>query len=139
VILVILLELAEIRSLGYAVENAEYQAGRRALGAPARDHSGQVVAAAGFGGLARQIPVKRFDELGSRLAAVGREISRRLGAGEEAALAPIRLRVVRRGGPRDPQAIISREPAEPSLAQPEVSPRTQLTTVRPAPNGARSG
>jgi DNA-binding IclR family transcriptional regulator len=107
------LELAEIRSAGYAVEDEEYQLDRRSLGVPVRDHSGQVVAALGLGGLARQIPTRRFMELGSRLAEAGAELSRRIGAGEETALAPVRLRVVRRGGPRDPQAIISREPFDP--------------------------
>jgi DNA-binding IclR family transcriptional regulator len=120
------LELAEIRAVGYAIEDEEYQVGRRALGAPVRDHSGQVVAALGVGGIARQIPVKRFDEVGCRLAAAGQELSKRLGAGEEAALAPLRLRIVRRGGPRDPQAIISREPADP-----EARPRAAVG--HPAP------
>jgi IclR family acetate operon transcriptional repressor len=109
-------ELAEIRSVGYAVEDEEYQRGHRSLAAPVHDHSGQVVAALGLGELAHLIPARRVRELGSRLVEAGQELSRRLGAGEEAALAPVRLRVKRREGPRDPQAIISREPTEPMPA-----------------------
>ena len=103
-------ELAEVRARGYALEDAEYLSGQRALGAPARDHAGQVIAAVGIGGDTDEIPAGRLEHLAERVVAAASDLSLRLGAGESAALAPIRLRVERRGGPRDPQAIITREP-----------------------------
>jgi DNA-binding IclR family transcriptional regulator len=109
-------DLAAVRDRGYALEDEEYQPGLRALGVPVRDHAGQVVAAIGLGGDTEQLPGLELEALGRRVVAAGEAVSSRLGAGEEKGLAPLRLRIERRGGPRDPQAVISRVEADDGAA-----------------------
>ena len=56
-------DLELIRRRGYAVNNEEYDDGLRCIGAPVRDHSGQVVAALGIGGPVTRITPERVEDL----------------------------------------------------------------------------
>lgn len=49
--------LARVRDVGYAVDEGEHQPGLRCIGAPIRDHSGQVVAGISLSGPAWRIPL----------------------------------------------------------------------------------
>jgi IclR family KDG regulon transcriptional repressor len=86
-------DLELIRRRGYAVDNEEYDEGLRCIGAPVRDHSGQVVAALGIGGPVTRITPERVEELGELVMTAARGLSRRLGAHQSGAYASATLRV----------------------------------------------
>lgn len=87
------LELAQIRERGFAVDNEEYDEGLRCIGAPVRDHSGNVVAALGIGGPVTRVTPARVEELSTLVMAAAAGLSRRLGAHQSEAYAPATLRV----------------------------------------------
>jgi DNA-binding IclR family transcriptional regulator len=74
-------ELATIREQGYAVDNEEYDDGLRCIGAPIKDHTGQVVAAIGVGGPITRVTPERVADLAELVRDAARGLSRRLGAG----------------------------------------------------------
>ena len=86
-------DLELIRRRGYAVDNEEYDDGLRSIGAPVRDHSGQVVAALGIGGPVTRITPERVEELAALVMTAARGLSRRLGAHQSGAYASATLRV----------------------------------------------
>lgn len=71
--------LAEVRARGYAIDDEEHAAGVRAVGAPLRGATGQVVAAIGLGAPASRMPPRRVEQLGQRLLEVAHTISGHLG------------------------------------------------------------
>lgn len=87
------LKLAQIRERGFAVDNEEYDEGLRCIGAPVRDHSGNVVAALGIGGPVTRVTPARVEELSTLVMAAAAGLSRRLGAHQSEAYAPATLRV----------------------------------------------
>jgi DNA-binding IclR family transcriptional regulator len=72
-------ELAETRRRGYAIDNAEHEEHLRCVGAPIRDHSGQVFAALSVSGPSQRITRKAVPSIAERVMAAADEISTRLG------------------------------------------------------------
>jgi DNA-binding IclR family transcriptional regulator len=73
------LHLESVRAQGYALNDEEIYQGVRALAAPVRDYSGEVVAAVGFLGPATRITLERIPQLAEAVVAVAEEISRQAG------------------------------------------------------------
>jgi DNA-binding IclR family transcriptional regulator len=72
-------KLEEIRSCGYAVDEGDFETGVYAIGAPVRDHSGEVVA-----GITVTIPVNRYslprkEELIGLILSTTQQLSKELG------------------------------------------------------------
>jgi IclR family KDG regulon transcriptional repressor len=86
-------ELARVRASGYAVDNEEYEEGLRCIGAPIRDHTGNVVAALGIGGPVTRVTPARVGELAQLVMAAAEGLSRRLGAHQSEVYAQTALRV----------------------------------------------
>lgn len=72
------LALAEVRNDGYAVSNQDVVPGIAALGAPVRDHSGEVVAAVSVSGVVQMFE-HRWDEIGAAVCACAERCSHSLG------------------------------------------------------------
>jgi DNA-binding IclR family transcriptional regulator len=72
-------ELAQVRALGYAVDNVEHQPDVRCVAAPIRNHSGDVVASLSISGPASRIPRSRITGLAIRVREVTAKLSARLG------------------------------------------------------------
>jgi IclR family KDG regulon transcriptional repressor len=73
------LELARVRSLGYAVSGEENEVGVRAVAAPIFNHDGRTAAAVNLGGATLQIKTKHLPSLGELVRSYARQMSRRLG------------------------------------------------------------
>jgi DNA-binding IclR family transcriptional regulator len=72
-------ELAQVRALGYAVDNVEHQPDVRCVAAPIRNHSGNVVASLSISGPASRIPRSRITGLATRVRELTAKLSARLG------------------------------------------------------------
>lgn len=71
--------LAEVRRLGYAVEDEESEAGMRCIAAPVRDASGEVVGAVGVAGPVQRLSMERLTAIAAPLIETTEAISARLG------------------------------------------------------------
>ncbi|NLH83488.1 MAG: IclR family transcriptional regulator [Phyllobacteriaceae bacterium] len=71
--------LAEIRALGYAVDDQEREIGLRCVAAPIFNARGQVVAAISVSGPSTRVTQSKAVELAETIVEVTREISRKLG------------------------------------------------------------
>jgi DNA-binding IclR family transcriptional regulator len=77
-------ELREIRTRGYAVDNAEYELGVRCIAAPIRDRTGEVVAAVSVSGPDSRMPVHLIDSpMAAQLVETTSRISQALGYSDE--------------------------------------------------------
>jgi DNA-binding IclR family transcriptional regulator len=73
-------ELVRVVAREWAVEDEEFEAGVRGLAAPVRDYARRVVGAVGVRGPAFRLSLERLEtELGPRVRAAAREVSKRLG------------------------------------------------------------
>jgi DNA-binding IclR family transcriptional regulator len=72
-------ELAQVRSLGYAVDSMEHQPDVRCVAAPIRNYSGNVIASLSVSGPATRIPKDRIPVLAERVREVAAKLSARLG------------------------------------------------------------
>ncbi|MGE0821989.1 MAG: IclR family transcriptional regulator [Candidatus Binatia bacterium] len=73
-------QLREVATVGYAVEDGEYLADVRTIAAPIRDYTRTVVGSLAVSGPAYRIPTERIDkELSSLVLNASRELSIRLG------------------------------------------------------------
>jgi IclR family transcriptional regulator, KDG regulon repressor len=73
-------ELARVAAQDLALEDEELEVGVRGVAAPVRDHVKRVVGAIGIRGPAFRLSLERLEgELGPRVRAAAREVSRRLG------------------------------------------------------------
>lgn len=72
-------ELRRVRSCGYAVDNEEIEEGLRCVGAPVRNHTGNVVAALSVAGPAFRIPRKRVPALANLVMDAAERLSDGLG------------------------------------------------------------
>jgi PcaR/PcaU/PobR family beta-ketoadipate pathway transcriptional regulator len=73
-------ELANVREAGFAINDEELEIGLRAVAAPVRDHSGQVIAAINVSGSVRTISRERLiGELAASVAGTAAAISQALG------------------------------------------------------------
>jgi DNA-binding IclR family transcriptional regulator len=73
-------ELAEVRRMGYAVDDRENEPEVRCVAAPIFDHAERVVGALSVSGLTSRMRPARVREVGPLVAQACREISRVLGA-----------------------------------------------------------
>lgn len=71
--------LAEVRRIGYAIEDEEDEPGIRCVGAPLRDHEGKVAAAISVTALRGDLPATQFNELARLVIATANRISNDLG------------------------------------------------------------
>ncbi len=72
-------ELRRTRERGYSVDNEEFSANIRCIGAPVRDYLGQVVAGIAISGPAHRLTLERLEELREPILGTARQISERLG------------------------------------------------------------
>ena len=72
-------ELQRIRHDGYSIDEVEHEAGVRCLGAPVRDHAGNVFASISVSGPTMRISRDRVEELGRQVRQTAAEISTHLG------------------------------------------------------------
>jgi len=89
----------EIRARGYAVSREDVTLHACAVGAPVRDHTGQVVAAVSLSGIEQRFGRERLPMLIDAIVTAGLELSHRLGHGNGAADRPV-LRAGGRDGRR---------------------------------------
>jgi DNA-binding IclR family transcriptional regulator len=73
------LELQRIRARGYAVDDEEFEAGLRCVGAAVRDHTNKVVAAISIAGPIFRVSRKRVPQLGGIVKRTAAELSFSLG------------------------------------------------------------
>ncbi|CAN7748231.1 IclR family transcriptional regulator [Paenibacillus sp. LjRoot56] len=71
--------LQSVREKGYAIEDEEEVLGVRCMGAPIRNHIGDVTASISIIALSRDMPTSRFSELSSKIIHTARQISSALG------------------------------------------------------------
>lgn len=72
--------LASIRELGYSIDNEEIEIGLRCVGAPVRDHSGEVIAAVAISAPRFRLLEDDLDRFGAMVQQAADAISARLGA-----------------------------------------------------------
>lgn len=72
-------ELQECRKRGYSIDDAENEAGIRAVGAPILDYRGRPVAALSLAGPEQRVTPERLGELGELVRETAEELSHRLG------------------------------------------------------------
>lgn len=72
--------LAVIRDRGYSIDNEEVETGLRCVGAPVRDHSGEVVAGIAISAPRFRLADDDYDRLGQAVRQAADAISARLGA-----------------------------------------------------------
>jgi DNA-binding IclR family transcriptional regulator len=72
-------ELAQVRRLGYAIDDEENESSARCVGAPIFDHLGQCVGGISVSGPATRMKALDIDEVGRRVVDAAMEISRQLG------------------------------------------------------------
>jgi DNA-binding IclR family transcriptional regulator len=72
-------ELVKVRSLGFALDDEEFEEGLRCIGAPVRDHTGKVVAAISIAGPSFRITPERRHLLIAKVVAAARDLSETLG------------------------------------------------------------
>jgi DNA-binding IclR family transcriptional regulator len=73
------LHLDTVRKQGFAIDDEEFEAGLRCVGAPVRDHSGRVVAAISIAGPAFRITRERLPTLVEQVVNAAAELSVCLG------------------------------------------------------------
>jgi len=71
--------LQKVRENGYAFDDEEYEIGVRCIGAPVRDHQGQVVAAIGISAPSSRIPYSRVEELAKIVTEIAEKVSHKMG------------------------------------------------------------
>jgi IclR family acetate operon transcriptional repressor len=72
-------ELRLVHERGYAIDNEEFEEGLRCVGAPLRDHTGEVVAAISIAGPAFRIRDERLPEIVRFVVDAAMDLSRELG------------------------------------------------------------
>lgn len=78
-----LAELAAIRKHGYAIDDEEFEEGLRCIGAPVRDHSGEVIGAISIAGPSFRVSGERMVPLSAAVRQAGIRLSAVLGFREE--------------------------------------------------------
>jgi DNA-binding IclR family transcriptional regulator len=73
-------ELAQVRALGYALDDEEYLAGVRAAAAPVNDAQGRVVGALSVVGFSTRLPNPKLIQIARQALETAEQISRQLGA-----------------------------------------------------------
>lgn len=71
--------LKRVRSLGYAVDDEEFQLGLRCIAAPVYDNQGEAVCAISVSGLSQRIGEDRFETLGRLIAETARSLTIAIG------------------------------------------------------------
>ena len=72
-------DLEAVVMRGYSVDNIEHEQGVRCIGAPIRNHEGQVFAAVSVTWPSQRLQLSRIPKLAETIIAIANEISRRLG------------------------------------------------------------
>jgi DNA-binding IclR family transcriptional regulator len=111
-------EFAVIAERGYALEDGELDGPRRSIGAPVRDHTGEVIAAVGVGGARASIPDRRIATIAGLVVTEAERVSAALGAGGLAAMPARTLEVEVLGAVEAPVP-----PAREGVTEPTPRPR----------------
>lgn len=77
-------ELAQVRELGYSVDDEENEPGARCIGAPVFDHTGECVGAISVSGPTIRMTDERIEEIAPEVQRAAATISERLGYRSEA-------------------------------------------------------
>ena len=72
-------DLAQVRARGYSLDDEENEIGLRAIAAPIRDHTGEVVAAISIAGPIQRMTKKVVLSLAPKVVTAAESISARLG------------------------------------------------------------
>ncbi|RLE08759.1 IclR family transcriptional regulator, partial [Candidatus Aerophobetes bacterium] len=72
-------ELKEIRKRGYAIDNMEHEEGIRCVGAPIRNHRGEVFAAISVSGPSQRFSLSRIEVMAKLVIKAAKEISKKMG------------------------------------------------------------
>jgi len=72
-------ELAQVREIGYAVDNIENEVGVRCVGAPVFNHEGNVIAGISISGPADRLSGSKIEMIGKELVLSARSMSEHLG------------------------------------------------------------
>jgi len=72
-------ELQKIRKLGYAVDNMEHEEGVKCVGAPIRNHLGNVFASISVSGPSQRFGTEKIADIAKKVMSVANEISRKMG------------------------------------------------------------
>ena len=72
-------DLAQVRARGYSLDDEEHEIGLRAIAAPIRDHTGEVVAAISIAGPIQRMTKKVVLSLAPKVVTAAEAISARLG------------------------------------------------------------
>jgi DNA-binding IclR family transcriptional regulator len=72
------LHLEEVRRLGYAIDDQEFDLGVRCIAVPVFDFRGKAVASIGISGPATRITLERLPELARIVLEVGKALSERM-------------------------------------------------------------
>lgn len=75
----LLVELKRTRKRGYAVDNEEFELGLRCVGAPIRDHTGEMVGAISVAGPSARLTRKKIPAVGNAVMKIAAAISKELG------------------------------------------------------------
>jgi DNA-binding IclR family transcriptional regulator len=70
--------LEQVKQLGYAVDDQEFDSGVRCIAAPAYDFRGRGIAAIGISAPASRIPIDRIPELARTVTIIAHELSDRM-------------------------------------------------------------
>ena len=76
-------ELKLVRRRGYAMDNEEFEKGLRCIGAPVRDHTGEVIAAISIAGPSFRIAGSQIPELSKCVVAAAGRLSASMGYGSK--------------------------------------------------------
>ena len=76
---VLMAELGRIKKRGYAIDDEEFEMGLRCIGAPVRNHHGDVIGAMSIAGPTIRVSRNRIPELARRVVKAAKELSERLG------------------------------------------------------------
>jgi len=76
-------ELKEVRKRGYAIDNMEHEEGIRCVGAPIRNHRGEVFAAISVSGPSQRFDPRRIEVMAKLVIEAAEEISKKMGYRKE--------------------------------------------------------
>jgi len=76
-------ELKEVRKRGYAIDNMEHEEGIRCVGAPIRNHRGEVFAAISVSGPSQRFDPPRIEAMSKLVIEAAGEVSRKMGYKED--------------------------------------------------------
>ena len=72
------LHIEQVKTLGYAIDDEEFEPGVRCIAVPVRDYRGRCVAAIGISGPTSRLPLESMRQVAQTVQAIGQSLSDRL-------------------------------------------------------------